>query len=391
LRTGEILTVGQAGVEQLHEQNAGRVFAYCYARVGSRNVAEWVANATFDRARAALGNGGIPEPQLDWLLRTADKFCAPQLCLDGRRLESMVVLQDWCGRSFDEIADELDARYTRLEEERSRLTPWRRVLGAFNVGPALSWIKGLVGALGAAKATVAGVAVVGAIAVVGTPLGMKLHDVVRSDSTPPAPAVRPPRSGGGSVTTGVVTATPVSAQGSVPSGGQAIPKSVGAADMPKNGARGHSASGGAGAASGTTVHEAGAASNHGGALPQAPAGATTGAAPTSAATTVPNAPAPTKTPSLPAVSTPTVAPTASGTSLPRSPSTPTPPTARSLPTIDTPTVPTVETSTTPSVVTPTAPSVDTPTLPSASTPPRPPAVTVPSRPPVDPPAVMLPK
>src|SRR3954452_17847527 len=101
------MTVAEAGVEQLYSETAGPVFAYCYARVGSRNVAEWAANATFDRARAALGNGGIPAPQLDWLLRTADKFCAPKLCLDARPLESMVVLQDWGGRSFDEIANEL--------------------------------------------------------------------------------------------------------------------------------------------------------------------------------------------------------------------------------------------------------------------------------------------
>src|SRR4051812_47079336 len=182
-----MLTLGRSTAEKLHEQNSGRVFAYCYARVGSRNVAEWAVNATFDRARAALSNGGIPDPQLEWLLRTADKFCAPKLCLDSRPLESMVVLQDWRGRSFDEIANELEARYARLDEERNRLTPWRRVLGAFNLGPALSWIKGLAGALGAAKATIAAVAVVGALAVVATPLGTKLHDLARSVSTPPAP------------------------------------------------------------------------------------------------------------------------------------------------------------------------------------------------------------
>src|SRR5437763_1031339 len=84
-------------------ESSGRVFAYCFARVGSRNVAEWAVNATFDRARAALANGGMNEPELDWLLRTADKFCAPKLCLDARPLESMLVLQDWQGKTFDEI------------------------------------------------------------------------------------------------------------------------------------------------------------------------------------------------------------------------------------------------------------------------------------------------
>src|SRR3954469_23963000 len=111
------MTVVHIGSDQLHAEHSGRLFAYCYARVGSRNVAEWAVDATFDRARAALENGGIAEPQLDWLLHTADKFCAPKLCLDARHVESMVVLQDWRGRSFDEIANELDARFTRLEEE----------------------------------------------------------------------------------------------------------------------------------------------------------------------------------------------------------------------------------------------------------------------------------
>ena len=66
------------GRSALRARRRGAVFAYCYARVGSRNLADWAVTATFDRARAALGNGGIPDPQLDWLLRTADKFCAPE-------------------------------------------------------------------------------------------------------------------------------------------------------------------------------------------------------------------------------------------------------------------------------------------------------------------------
>jgi hypothetical protein len=64
-------------------RNACRLFAYCYARVGTRNVAEWAVEATFDRARAALESGTLPEQgeELDWLLRTADKFCGPRLRL----------------------------------------------------------------------------------------------------------------------------------------------------------------------------------------------------------------------------------------------------------------------------------------------------------------------
>src|SRR5581483_2663603 len=187
------MPLAQTPLDSLYEANAGRVFAYCFARAGSRDVAEWAVKATFDRARAALSAGGIPAPELDWLLRTADKFCAPSLCRGGRAFESMVVLDDWGGRSFDEIADELEARYARLEEERNRLTPWRRLLGALNLGPAVSSIKGLVGGIGVVKAGAAAVAFLGAVAVVGTPLADELHDAVRPGSRPAAPASTPTR------------------------------------------------------------------------------------------------------------------------------------------------------------------------------------------------------
>jgi hypothetical protein len=405
------LSVTQSEIHSLFEQSAGRVFAYCYARVGSRNVAEWAVNATFDRARAALANGGIPDPELDWLLRTADKFCAPRLCLDARPLESMVVLQDWRGRSFDEIADELEARYARLEEERSRLTPWRRVLGAFNFGPALSWLKGLVGALGAAKATVAAVAVVGAIAVVGTPLGPKLHDVVRPDSAPQVPAATPQGAGGGSKRTVGGTTAPASLKARGAGSRQPTPTNAGAADTSKkNGVRGHVlGASGAGAAGSASRHETATGSNQAAGSPQPRAGTTTtsGVSAASSVTTTTKAPGLAKTPPVPAVSVPSVVPTTPGTSVPQTPSTPTPPqtptapTAPAPPTPPTVSVPTVDPST-PPVDTSTVPTVDPPapppppstpappTPPSVPSPPSPPSVTAPA-PPVNPPTVTLPK
>jgi hypothetical protein len=187
-------TVAKTGVEQFYEQMSGPVFAYCYAPVGSRSMAEWAVTATFDRARAASANGGIPEPELDRLLRTADKFCAPRLRVDGGALagESVLVMQDWRGRSFDEIEAELTARQARLDEERNRLTPWRRLLGALNLGPAAGWVKGLFAGASAVQVTAAAVAVVGAIAVVATPIATKLHGAVNPPSKEPAPSVKPP-------------------------------------------------------------------------------------------------------------------------------------------------------------------------------------------------------
>jgi hypothetical protein len=191
------MSVTQSAVEQLYEENAGPVFAYCYARVGTRGLAEWAVGATFDRAGAALANGGIPEPELDWLLRTADKFCAPRFRLAHGAVvgESVLVLQDWRGRTFDEIEAELAARQSRLEEERKLLTPWRRLLGALNLGPAASWAKGLFAGASTVKVTAGGLAVVGALAVVATPVATKLHDAVRPAASQPKPK---PLGGGGS-------------------------------------------------------------------------------------------------------------------------------------------------------------------------------------------------
>jgi hypothetical protein len=186
------LAVGGTAAEQLYERNAGRVFAYCYVRVGSRNVAEWAVTATFDRAQAALANGGLPEQELDWLLRTADKFCAPRLKLRDSALADpgAVVLDDWDGLTFDQIASRLEASREALGRARGELSPWRRILGAFNFTPLISWLKTALAGASAVQTTAAVVAITGAVVVVGTPVGDRLHAAVvpSSKSKPATPA-----------------------------------------------------------------------------------------------------------------------------------------------------------------------------------------------------------
>jgi DNA-directed RNA polymerase specialized sigma24 family protein len=389
----ESLTVAQTGVEELYEQTAGPVFAYCYARVGSRSMAEWAVTATFDRARAAVSNGGVPEPELDWLLRTADKFCAPRLRLDGGALagESVLVLQDWRGRSFDEIEAELTARQARLEEERSRLTPWRRLLGALNLGPALSWAKGLFAGASAVKATAAAVAVVGAIAVVATPIATKLHDAVN----PPAKKHAPTRGGGAT--------TPVPAHGTAatPEPGPARSGHAPAAVAATTGAAaGTARSHGVGSSTGASSTSSPSTSSRGGTTP---AGHTGGAQPTSSGVAAPTrsggqgqptgggaAPSTSPKPKLPQNQTisppaPSVKPPTVTASTPTAPTTALPQT----PTVSTPTVPSTSdvTPTVPSVSdtpTPTVPSVSTPSVPSTGSAPNPPSVSTPSVPPPPP-------
>jgi hypothetical protein len=157
-------------------------------RVGSRNVAEWAVTATFDRARAALANGGLPEQELDWLLRTADKFCAPRLRLRDSACADVgaLVLDDWDGLTFDQIVSRLEASGEALERARGELSPWRRILGAFNLAPLVSWLKAALAGASAVQTAAAVVAVTGAVAVVATPVGDRLHDAVT-----PAPKPRP--------------------------------------------------------------------------------------------------------------------------------------------------------------------------------------------------------
>jgi hypothetical protein len=392
------MTVAQTGVEELYVETAGPVFAYCYARVGSRNLAEWAVTATFDRARAALGNGGIPDPQLDWLLRTADKFCAPSLRMDGEGVsaESVVVLQDWRGRSFDEIEAELRARQARLEEERNRLTPWRRVLGALNLGPALSWAKGLFAGASAVKATAAAVAVVGAIAVVATPLATKLHDAVWPSSGKPAPASGPSVANDGAPSRSPAPASASSGKGAVPAavaggaaaiGGKPARNGVGSgagattsaapAVLPTGhtsvgtgGQQQQASSGGSAAAqSGPGTKPVGGAAAPGETVKPKPA--QNG----NQAVSTPNVTPPSVT--TPAVVTPTV-------SVPETPTLPSTPEVPTVPSVSTPTatVPAGSTPGAPSVTvpsTPNPPSVSTPSVPAAPPAPTvtPPTVTLP--------------
>jgi hypothetical protein len=386
----------QSGVEQLYEQAAGPVFAYCYARVGNRHLAEWAVKATFDRAGAAFANGGIPEPELNWLLRSADKFCAPRLRLDGGAIsgESVLVLQDWRGRSFDEIEAELTARQARLEEERSRLTPWRRLLGTLDLGPAMSWAKGLFAGASAVKVAAAAVAVVGAIAVVATPVATKLHDVVRPSDEKPAPA------GGRGTTPSVQEGGTVPPSTPAPSGRATVPP--GAAAGTVAGATGSDGLGSSAGASSATAPSSSASTastgghagegdqqtSSGGSAPGRP-GAAGGATTASGSGTPAENHA--GSPSAPAAKSPTVAaPTVSTPFV----STPTPPSTSDV----TPTVPSVpETPTVPSVSTPSVPATpvtpDPPSVPSMGGTPDPPNVTTPSvnvPPPPTTPTVTLP-
>jgi hypothetical protein len=334
----------RAAIEGVYQRESGRVFAYCYARLGSRSLAEWAVGATFDRAREQAANGGLPDQELDWLLRTADKFCSPRLKLgaDEPAGDGALVLGDWNGASFDEIAAELDAHQARLEAARHELSPWRRLLGALGFAPGGGWLQGALGGATATKATAAVVAVAGAVVVVGTPVGDKLHAAVVSPAKHHGPVVTPTAGVVTPVSSGVPTATTPKQQGR----GESSTSIARRPKQPKPGGAGLAAvpAGAAGSAPGSGGQPATTSSGvSGGASVQ-----TTPTAPAASPTvTVPGA-------TVPQVSTPGVTTTTTPTVSTPTVTTPTVPTPTvSTPTVSTPTV-TAPTVTAPTVTAPTA-------------------------------------
>ena len=129
------------GRAALRAETAGPVFAYCYARVGSRNVGRVGGRRDVRprasgarKRRAARAGARLAAPHRRQVLRPAP---------EARRRAARASTGRSCsrtgaGRSFDEIADRARRARRRLEAERGRSSrPWRRMLGAFNLGPAL--------------------------------------------------------------------------------------------------------------------------------------------------------------------------------------------------------------------------------------------------------------
>jgi hypothetical protein len=291
----------------------------------------------------AQTNGSLPDQPLDWLLRTADKFCSPRLRVGTTALAGggTFVLKDWRGMTFDQIAAELETHRTKLDAARRELTPWRRLLGALNIAPAGGWLQGLFSGASAVKAGAA------AMAVVSPPK----HETPAPGS-PTTPGASPVAQPAAETTTTSAPAAVVVGKGSKPAASK-HPK-------PKPATAGRPV---AKPTSGT----------------QRPAGAGTAATPGSTSTPAPTVTA-AATPSgisggtsVTTVATPRPRPPTVSTTLP-TPKPKPPVTTAATPTAQTPTVstPTVQTPTvqTPTVQTPTVPTPTVPT-PTVTTPPLP--------------------
>jgi RNA polymerase sigma factor (sigma-70 family) len=227
-----------ARATDLYERYASRLYGFCLHRLGSREEAEDAVQTTFLNAFRGLSRGVVPESESAWLFKIAENVCLSRHRASFRRRrvevpgdlalveetvaappradEELIPLEDalaempetqrralllreWQGLSYREIATELEVSQSavetlifrarrslarRLEAPRERL---RRVGQAVDVGAALSALKGALSTGAAVKAAVAGVALTGLVAGIATDAPQ-----LRRHHAPPAPAPAAP-------------------------------------------------------------------------------------------------------------------------------------------------------------------------------------------------------
>src|SRR5207237_9371689 len=233
----------EAEVGALYEQYSGRIFGYCLRRLPNREEAEDAVQHTFLNAFRGLRQGVVPRSETAWLFKIAENVCRERRRSAWRRnrIESAadpdglgtiaaapershdelagladalaelppnqqraILLREWQGLSYREIAAELEATEAAVETllfrarrslarklDRSRGKTW-----GLNVGSALTWGKSL---FGGAAAKIAATAVVVAGVAVATPgvrhdLSHALAGTKHHPARPSSPASSPAHS-----------------------------------------------------------------------------------------------------------------------------------------------------------------------------------------------------
>jgi RNA polymerase sigma factor (sigma-70 family) len=276
----------------LYERHAAKIQAYCHHQLGSREEAEDAVQTTFMNAFRALGRGVVPEAESAWLFKIAENVCLSRRRSSWRRgrIESpsdfevieevvpgpsrqrdeligiedalaampeqqrrAILLREWQGLSYREVAEELEISQSAvetlifrarrslaqgLEEPETISKPkrkgLRRALRALDLGSILAAAKTLLAGSAAVKATAAAVAVTAAA---GTAATVK-HEGHSPQWTPkaavvaktPAPAPAPAQAGVPFAPADLPTAAPVPAKLAAPV--DATPKATVHQDAP---------------------------------------------------------------------------------------------------------------------------------------------------------------
>jgi RNA polymerase sigma factor (sigma-70 family) len=227
---------------RLYAKYSEQLYRYCLARLRSREDAEDAVQSTFIRVHGALGKGVTPRFEAAWLYKIAHNVCLSRGEVTGRRaqhesphdlselgwamaapehpreeliglsaalgsmpknLRDPILLREWQGLSYAEIAEALDTSVSAVETlifrgrrhlaaalEPVSKRPRRVIAGLFDAGTAyggirvlLAHLRGLLLAAGPAKLA-AGAAIV---ALGGAGIG---RAVLAADSASPPPAAR---------------------------------------------------------------------------------------------------------------------------------------------------------------------------------------------------------
>jgi RNA polymerase sigma factor (sigma-70 family) len=143
-----------AATKGLYERHAAKLQSYCLQQLGSREEAEDAVQTTYMNAFRALGRGVVPEAESAWLFKIAENVCLSRRRSSWRRgriespsdfelieeivpgpsrqtdeligiedaLASMpeqqrraILLREWQGLSYREIADELELTQSAVE------------------------------------------------------------------------------------------------------------------------------------------------------------------------------------------------------------------------------------------------------------------------------------
>jgi RNA polymerase sigma-70 factor (ECF subfamily) len=221
----------------LFERHGDRVLVYCRRRLSSPEEAEDALQTTFLYACRGLQRGVVPETEIAWLLKIAHNVCLShwdsdrrrrrlELVRDPERIEAStpaaagarddlhaleaaladltdlqrraIVLREWRGLSYQEIAAELDmsqaavetlifrarrALATSLEEQEVAGSRMRtRLVRGLDLGGLLAGLKSLLGGGGAAKLAATGLTIGAAV------LAGSIPDVPKRAAAEQAPA-----------------------------------------------------------------------------------------------------------------------------------------------------------------------------------------------------------
>lgn len=226
----------------LYESYAGQIYGFCLHKLGSREEAEDAVQNTFLNAFRGLRRGVVPQAESAWLFKIAENVClsrhrstyrrgrvespsdlqaiqdvlpSPERRGDeliglqdalGRMPESQrraILLREWQGLSYREIAEELDLSQAAVEtlifrarrtlaqglEEEPRTRGWKRLRQGADAGSILALLKAIFAGGAAVKAVTTAVAVGTAVVVASS--GSAVHHRASHPGPARTPAVAP--------------------------------------------------------------------------------------------------------------------------------------------------------------------------------------------------------